>query len=113
SLDGLSIEQDPPGRRLLKSRQHAHHRRLATAGRAYDGDEITIMDIVGDVIDDVQLAFRGIEGERHMIELDARPAVWRLAHATARSCHTRRRALILRRIRSIIRAMQPMQMMPT
>jgi hypothetical protein len=48
---GISIEQDLACGRPLKAGQHVHHRGLATAGRANHGDEVALVNIVGDVLD--------------------------------------------------------------
>ena len=110
---GLPSNSTWPVGRLLEAGQHAHHRGLAAAGRTDHGDEVAVIDVVGDVLDDVERALRRTERQRHVIELRALRGLCAAAHAIARSCHTSRRALILRRIRSMISAMQPMQMMPT
>ena len=109
---GCAVEQHRSGRRLLKACQHAHHCGLAASGGTDDSNEVAVIDVVIDILDDVEPAFRRVEAERNVFELRALGAD-AVGHATARSCHARRRALIRRRIKSMMSAMQPMQMMPT
>jgi hypothetical protein len=44
AIDGLATDLDQPLRWLLKSRNQAKHRRLATTGGSNDDDELSITD---------------------------------------------------------------------
>ena len=44
-VDALAAQQDVAAARRLHAGQHAQHRRLATAGRADDGEELTLVEI--------------------------------------------------------------------
>src|ERR1700726_3704096 len=90
SFDGLPIKQHASGGRTLKPGQHAHHGRLAATGRPYDGDEVSVTDVIADIINDVELAFRRIESECSVLELYSGPGAGRQVHPTPRSCHTKR-----------------------
>src|SRR3954447_8422195 len=59
--DGTPVEQHIAGRRPLEARKHAHHRGLAAAGGADHRDEVTIVDVVAYVLDDVEAAPRSFE----------------------------------------------------
>ena len=58
SFDRVAVEQHLAGGRLLEAGQHAHHRGLAAAGRTDHGDEVAVIDVVGDILDDPERALR-------------------------------------------------------
>ena len=66
-LHGLSVEQNLSGCRLLEAGQHAHHRGLAAAGGADHGDEVSVIDVVADILDNPTLVTKiGIQLRRRV-----------------------------------------------
>ena len=68
-IDAFTAKQHIARCRLLKTRQHAKQRRLSTARRANDGEELAFFDIQIDVVDrrqPAELLGKSSESKNHL-----------------------------------------------
>src|SRR5262249_135993 len=72
SDDRSALERDGSRGRLLETGQHAHHPGPAAAGRADDGDEFPLADLVAHVVENLEHAVGRIEGQGDVIKFGKR-----------------------------------------
>ena len=90
-------EQDPSGRGLFEARDEAERRRLATARGAEQGEELTVVDLQGELLEGLDVA-----------EALAQPLEDDLAHPTASAAWSSFRACASSAARRSIRGRGPM-----